>query len=76
MADPFGELEAIYTQAGVPFDDQTRAAFQGAIEANQRGKHGQLAYDLRGDFGIDPEALRERFAFYFERFPEVRVEVG
>jgi hypothetical protein len=76
MANPFAELEAIYTQAGVPFDDKTRAAFQGAIEANQRGKHGQLAYDLSGDFGIDPEALRERFAFYFERFPEVRVEVG
>jgi hypothetical protein len=76
MADPFGELQAIYDKAGVPFDDQTRAVFQGAIEANRRGKHGQLVYDLRGDFGIDPEKLRERFAFYFERFPEVRVEVG
>ena len=76
MANPLGELEAIYAKAGVPFDAQTRQAFDGAIAANARGKHGQLVYDLRGDFGIDPNALRERFAFYFERFPEVRAEVA
>jgi hypothetical protein len=75
MKDPFGQLEAIYTMSGVPFDDETRAAFKGAIDANPRGKHGQLEYDLREDFGLDPDKLRERFAFYFERFPEVRVEV-
>jgi hypothetical protein len=75
MSDPVGQLEAIYRKADVPFDDQTRAAFAEAIAANQRGKHGQLTYDLRGDFGLEPEAVRERFAFYFERFPEVRVEV-
>ena len=46
-----------------------------ALEANPRGKHGQLVYDLRGDFGLDPEAIRQRFAFYFDRFPKVRVEV-
>jgi hypothetical protein len=75
MSDPVGQLEAIYRKADVPFDDQTRAAFAEAIAANQRGKHGQLTYDLRGDFGLEPEAVRERFGFYFERFPEVRVEV-
>jgi len=75
MRDPFGQLEAVYTKAGVPFDDETRAAFNRAIDANPRGKHGQLEYDLRGDFGIDPEKLRERFGFYFERFPEVQIEV-
>jgi hypothetical protein len=36
---------------------------------NPRGKHGQVVYDLRGDFGIEPDALRRRFDFYFERFP-------
>jgi len=75
MADPFGELEALYREAGIPFDDQTRAAFEQAIAANKRGKHGQLEYDLRGDFDLDPNEIRERFGFYFERFPEVRVEV-
>lgn len=74
MADPLGRIEDIYARAGVPFDEQSRDAFQGAIERNKRGRHGQLVYDLRGDFGLEPEAIRERFAFYFDRFP-VRVEV-
>ncbi|WP_371433300.1 sulfotransferase [Novosphingobium sp.] len=75
MADPFGQLERVYAGAGVPFDQQTRDAFQHAIDANKRGKHGQLAYDLREDFGIEPAAIRERFQFYYDRFPQVRIEV-
>lgn len=75
MADPMGQLQAIYAAAHLPFDDTTREAFQTAIDANKRGKHGQLHYDLRGDFGLDPNKIRERFSFYFERFPKVRVEV-
>lgn len=75
MADPMGEMGAIYARAGLDFDDQTRASLQAAINANSRGKHGQLQYDLRGDFGLDPAAVRERFGFYFDRFPEVRIEV-
>jgi hypothetical protein len=74
MADPFGLIEQIYAKADLPFDQQTRDWFQGAIDRNKRGKHGQLTYDLRGDFGIDPEAIRERFSFYYDRFP-VRIEV-
>ena len=35
-----------------------------------------MAYDLRADFGLDPEELRERFAFYFEAFPQVRRKVA
>lgn len=75
MADPFGQLEKIYTGAGVAFDQETRDAFQQAIDKNKRGKHGQLGYDLRADFGVEPDAIRERFAFYYKRFPEVRIEV-
>jgi hypothetical protein len=74
MADPFGLIEDIYSRADIPFDQQTRDAFQGAIDRNRRGRHGQLVYDLRGDFGLEPDAIRERFAFYFDRFP-VKVEV-
>jgi len=74
MADPVGLLEQIYAGAQMPFDQQTRDSFQGAIDHNKRGKHGQLSYDLRGDFGLDPDKIRERFAFYFDRFP-VRIEV-
>lgn len=75
MADPISQLEKVYAGAGVTFDQQTRDAFQQAIDHNKRGKHGQLAYNLREDFGIDPATIRERFAFYYNRFPEVRIEV-
>jgi hypothetical protein len=34
-----------------------------------------VVYDLRGDFGLEPPEVRERFAFYLERFPQVRDEV-
>ena len=49
--------------------DATRASLQAYLGAHPRGKEGRLVYDLRGDFGLDPAALRERFDFYFERFP-------
>ena len=39
------------------------------MAANPRGKHGRLEYDLRGDFGLDPDEVRARFDYYFERFP-------
>jgi len=74
MADPIGVLETIYEKAGIEFDDDARADFSAAIAANSRGKHGQLVYDLREDFGLEPAVLRERFSFYFDRFP-VRIEV-
>ena len=34
-----------------------------------------MLYDLRGDFGLEPAVLRERFAFYFEAFPQIATEV-
>ena len=45
------------------------------VAAHPRGKEGRVVYDLQGDFGCDPAALRKRFGFYFEAFPEVRPEV-
>ncbi len=34
-----------------------------------------MIYDLRDDFGLEPDQLYERFAFYFEAFPQVAREV-
>jgi hypothetical protein len=28
-----------------------------------------VVYDLAGDFGVDVDALRRRFGFYYDRFP-------
>ena len=46
---------------------------EGYLSDNPRGKHGRMVYDLQGDFGVAPAAVRDRFAFYFDRFA-VRVE--
>jgi len=73
-ADSYSVVQRIYERAGLELDETTRHRFDRFLADNPRGKYGQILYDLKGDFGIDPEVLRERFQFYYERFP-VRVEV-
>jgi len=69
MADDVGMVEQIYARNGLEMTRDARAELDAFMAANPRGKHGQLAYDLRGDFGLDPDAVRARFDYYFERFP-------
>jgi len=73
MADDVGTVERIYARAGLPMTREARAELDAYMAENPRGKHGQVVYDLRADFGIDPADVRKRFDFYFQRFP-VRTE--
>jgi hypothetical protein len=52
---------------------EARASLDHFLAAHPRGKAGQVLYDLKRDFAVEPAQLRERFGFYFERF-EVRAE--
>jgi hypothetical protein len=75
MREPWQILEEVYAKAGLPLPPETRARLQHYLDAHPRGKAGQVLYDLQGDFGIAPAAVRDRFRFYFERFavqPETR----
>jgi len=74
MADPLGMLERVYAAARLPLTPQARAQLDRYVAEHPRGREGQVVYDLRKDFGVDPTALRERYRFYFDRFP-VEVEV-
>lgn len=74
MADPLLTLSSIYNKAELVLSDAAKQRITSVMLQNRRGRHGQLEYDLRGQFGVDPEQLRERFGFYFDRFP-ARVEV-
>jgi len=76
MADPRAVLARAYQKIGMPFDAAAHRAIDAALAENRRGKYGQLVYDLRTDFGLEPAAVRERFAFYLERFPNVEIEVA
>ncbi|MBT4522215.1 MAG: sulfotransferase [Halieaceae bacterium] len=74
MAQEVATVEQIYSKADLPMTDQARAELDAYIASNPRGKHGQVIYNLRKDFGAEPQQVRERFGFYMERFP-VRLEV-
>lgn len=69
MADDVGMVEQIYARADLEMTPSARRRLDAFMTENPRGKHGLLAYDLRGDFGLDPAAVRARFGYYFDRFP-------
>ncbi len=73
MADDIAMVERIYALADLDMTPEARADLDRYMAENPRGKHGRIVYDLEADFGIQREALRERFAFYLDRFA-VRVE--
>ncbi len=75
MADDLGTVERIYEVAGLPMTPEARAQIGEYLRAHPRGRDGQVVYDLREDFGVEPERVREPFGAYLDRF-EVRLEVS
>lgn len=69
MADDLGMAEKILANAELPMTDESRKAVADYVANHPRGKEGRMIYHLERDFGVKPEVLRERFAFYFEAFP-------
>lgn len=65
----------ILDAAGMAVTEQAKSELTTYLAGNPRGKEERVTYDLRGDFGLEPAALHERFAFYYEAFPQVRMEV-
>lgn len=76
MADELGTVERILDVAGIGMSDPARAEVAAYLAGNPRGKDGRVVYDLRRDFGLEPSVLRERFAFYYNAFPQIRTEVA
>ena len=68
MADDMGMIERIYQAAEHPLTEEVSSAMAGYIRDNPRGKHGQVVYNLEGDFGLDREQLYRRFGPYMEHF--------
>jgi len=75
MADDLAMATRILGVAGMEVTDQATSELTAYLAGNPRGKEGRVMYDLRGDFGLEPAELQERFAFYYEAFPQVRTEV-
>jgi Sulfotransferase family len=75
MADDLAMATRILQVAGLEVADGARTQLAEYLAGNPRGKEGRVVYDLRGDFRIEPETLYDRFAFYFDAFPQIRREV-
>jgi hypothetical protein len=74
MADQMGTVAEVYERAGIGFTDGVRAQIQAYVDAHPRYKHGSIVYDIREDFGLTPEQVREKFRFYLDLYP-VKAEV-
>jgi len=72
MADDLGTLERIYDRAGLDWTGGTAESMRNYIETHPRGRHGRMIYDLKGDFGIDPEGVYDSFEAYMRVFPVER----
>jgi hypothetical protein len=74
IKDPDEILREIYKRADLPLSDAALGALHAYLEAHETKATEKLVYNLKRDFGVDAADIRERFGFYFDRFP-VRVEV-
>ena len=72
MADERGTYARVCQTAGLDVPADAQARLDQYLHDNPRGRLGRVVYDLKGQFGVDIAALRERFQFYYERFPVAR----
>lgn len=69
MADEMGMVRQIQAKAGLPPSDVADGELSHFIATHPRGKFGQVSYNLKRDFGVEPAELRKRFDFYFDAYP-------
>jgi sulfotransferase family protein len=67
QTDPIGALAASYERIGLEFSDRSRAAVARWAGQHEPGSHGSHSYAL-SDFGIDADAVREKFASYIAAY--------
>jgi hypothetical protein len=73
IQDDVGMVEKIYQKAGLAMTEQARAKL-GRFVDDHKDAYGRVVYDLKGQFGADPDELRESFNFYYDAFPVKRVQ--
>jgi len=67
-------LKQIYEKAQLPLTDEALAALHSWLAEHEHGYQGKVVYDLRRDFGLDPNEVRKEYQFYFDAYrvkPEV-----
>lgn len=67
ISDDVGMVGKIYAKAGLEMTDTAQQALSGFVEEHKES-YGRVVYDLKAQFGVDPDELRQRFDFYIERY--------
>jgi hypothetical protein len=67
VTDPAGTVASVYRAVDDELDDVGAAAIADYVAAHPRGEFGAHRYDV-SQFGLDADALAERFADYTDRY--------
>jgi Sulfotransferase family len=67
VREPLATLERLYDWLGAEITPAARRGFEERIASNPKGVYGTHRYDPE-TYGLRPDEIRERFAFYTERF--------
>jgi hypothetical protein len=73
IKDDVDMVEKIYDKAGLTMTDQARSELSQFVDEH-KDDYGKVIYDLKKQFGADPDELRERFNFYYDAFPVTRAK--
>lgn len=65
--DPLGVVHAIYARAGAKPSPEAERRMRAWLATNERGRHGTHDYTA-ADLALNADELRDRFAFYYDRF--------
>lgn len=60
-------IQCLYADLDIPFSQEYRVKLERRLFEKPAGRHGKHSYVL-SDFGLDPTALRGKFAAYIDRF--------
>jgi hypothetical protein len=79
VRDDIQAAARVLERAGLPVTGECLADLEAYMASHVRGKDGRVVYDLEGDFGLHPDQVRERFAFYLDAVdirPEARKDIA
>jgi hypothetical protein len=68
--DVIGRIRALYAWLGEELSDLAEQRMRKWWSENSEGRHGARSYDA-ARYGVDPAELKQRFAFYHDRFPDL-----
>ena len=67
IKDNIDSVKKIYSKNSLKFDKRANNEIREYMNSNQRGKHGQVIYNLE-DFDVDKSLFYKSFKFYFDTF--------